>query len=189
MPYRWFLLFRTNCFITEAAELMETFCIPYHTAKGFCLDERMLKRIKRYIGFQKKGYGTQEAFEKFCRIYGIRDIDEDFTECDLIPDKRRYVYFDYVQKYGIDRLMEMAEKEPAVMLSTTYKVKGGEADYVAAFLDCTKRVHENLMFNIDEELRVLYVACTRARMGLYLIHSDGKYGLDPVVDVVKEKIA
>jgi superfamily I DNA/RNA helicase len=189
LPYRWFLLFRTNCFITEAAEILETFCIPYHTAKGFCLDERMLHRIKRYVSFQKRGYGTKEAFERFCEMYGIKDINEDFTESELVPDTRRYVYFDYVQKYGIDWLLEAAVKEPTVMLSTTYKVKGGEADYVAAFLDCTKRVHENMLFNIDEELRVLYVACTRARLGLYLVQSAGKYGLDRVVEAVKEKIA
>jgi ATP-dependent exoDNAse (exonuclease V) beta subunit len=43
---------------------------------------------------------------------------------------------------------------------------------------------------MDEELRVLYVACTRARTGLYLVDSGGSsYSLEKVVNVVKEQIA
>jgi superfamily I DNA/RNA helicase len=94
-----------------------------------------------------------------------------------------------VQKFGIEGLVEMANKEPFLLLSTTHRVKGGEADFVVTFLDCTRRVAENAMLNMDEELRVLYVACTRAKIGLFLAASRGKYGLDNVIDVVKEQVA
>jgi superfamily I DNA/RNA helicase len=188
-PYRWFLLFRTNHFIAPVAKMLDMLCIPYHTSLGFCLEARALKRIKRFLNFRKLGYSTEETREKFCAKYNIKDIEDDFTESDLIPTERKYVYFSYVQQYGIDRLIEMAEKEPVVMLSTPYKVKGGEADYVALFLDCTKRVYENWIRNGNEEMRVLYVSCTRARLGLYLMSRTGSYGMDKVVDVVKEYIS
>jgi ATP-dependent exoDNAse (exonuclease V) beta subunit len=45
------------------------------------------------------------------------------------------------------------------------------------------------MLNMDEELRVLYVACTRAKIGLFLASSRGKYGLDKVINTVKEQTA
>ena len=185
-PYRWYLLFRNNCFIDEMAGYLEQLAIPYHTAKGFCVSERELMKIKRYYNFRKNGFSSKEALEDFCRKYNIGDINDEFTESGLIPLKRRYVYFDYVQKYGIDRLEEMSKAEPFLLLSTTHRVKGGEADYVAVFLDCTRQVDANRQMYIDEELRVLYVACSRARLGLYLVPRTGKYGLDEVVDLAKE---
>jgi superfamily I DNA/RNA helicase len=185
-PYRWYLLFRNNCFIDETLELLELYTIPYHTARGFCIPDKDLVNIKRFYNYRNRGFGSREAFEKFCKEHRIRDINEDFTESDLIPSEKRYLYFDYVQKFGVEGLVEMAGREPFLLLSTTHRVKGGEADFVVVFLDCTWRVAENAMVNRDEELRVLYVACTRARTGLFLASSRGKYGLDNVIDVVKE---
>jgi len=188
-PYRWYLLFRNNCFIDEMANYLEQLAIPYHTAKGFCISERELMKIKRYYNFRKKGFSSDEALRDFCEKNKIQDINDEFIESDLIPSERRYVYFDYVQKYGVDRLEEMSKAEPFLLLSTTHRVKGGEADFVAAFLDCTRKVYENRQINLDEELRVLYVACSRARFGLYLVPSIGRYGLNEVVDLVKEQVA
>jgi ATP-dependent exoDNAse (exonuclease V) beta subunit len=50
-------------------------------------------------------------------------------------------------------------------------------------------VAENVRLNMDEELRVLYVACTRAKAGLFLVAGKGKYGLDEVIDAIKEQIS
>jgi superfamily I DNA/RNA helicase len=188
-PYRWYLLFRNNCFIDETTDLLEQYTIPYHTARGFCIPEKELVKIKRFYNYRKQGFGSKDAFEEFCKDHNIKDINEDFPESDLIPSEKRYLYFDYVQKFGVEELVEMANKEPFLLLSTTHRVKGGEADFVVTFLDCTRRVAENAMLNMDEELRVLYVACTRAKIGLFLAASRGKYGLDNVIDVVKEQVA
>jgi superfamily I DNA/RNA helicase len=187
-PYRWYLLFRNNCFIDETTDLLEQYTVPYHTARGFCIPEKDLVKIKRFYNYRKQGFGNKDAFEKFCNDHAVKDIDEDFTESGLIPSEKRYRYFAYVQKFGIEGLVEMANKEPFLLLSTTHRVKGGEADFVVTFLDCTRRVAENAMLNMDEELRVLYVACTRAKAGLFLASRRGKYGLDNVIDVVKEQV-
>jgi hypothetical protein len=34
----------------------------------------------------------------------------------------------------------------------------------------------------------LYVACTRARIGLYLVNSQNSYGLGKIIDIVKEQV-
>jgi superfamily I DNA/RNA helicase len=187
-PGRWYLLFRNNYFMSDIAPILEQYTVPYHTSKGFCLSDRLLAKVKRYYNFRKKGFGTKETFERFCAEHNIKDINDDFAESDLIPSERRYVYEAYDRRYGIDALEEMSRSEPFVLLSTTHKVKGGEADYVAVFLDCTRKVMENATRNIDEELRVLYVACTRAKVGLYLCQSAGasRHNLSRVVDAVKE---
>jgi superfamily I DNA/RNA helicase len=118
--------------------------------------------------------------------YNIKSFDEDFVESDLIPSTARYVYFDYVNKYGIEEIERMSKAEPFVLLATTYKVKGGECDYCAVFMDSTKLVSENTMLDLDSELRVLYVACTRPKIGLYLIPSESRYGMDNVVELVRD---
>jgi superfamily I DNA/RNA helicase len=186
--YRWYLLFRNNCFIDETADTLCQYTIPYHTAQGFCIPNSDLSKIKRFYNYRKQGFGTRDAFDKFCAEFKIKDINDDFTESDLIPGEERYVYLDYVQKFGVEELEAMSRKTPFLLLSTTYRVKGGEADFVAVFLDCTRKVKENWLVNIDEELRVLYVACTRAKTGLFLVSSRGRYGLDRIIDVVKDQV-
>jgi superfamily I DNA/RNA helicase len=188
-PYRWYLLFRNNCFIDEVKGLLEQFTIPYHTAQDFCIPARDLLKIRRYYNYRVKGFGDKETLERFCAKNKIKDINGDFIESDLMPVEKRYLYADYVEKYGLAKLEEMSRKEPSILLSTTHRVKGGEADYVVVFLDCTRRVSDNMLVNIDEELRVLYVACTRAKAGLFLAASKGRYGLDRMIDIVKEQAA
>jgi superfamily I DNA/RNA helicase len=186
---RWYLLFRNNCFIEETAALLEQYVVPYHTAENFCVPREELVKIRRYHNYRKQGFGDNDGFEKFCKEYNIKNIAEDFTESMLIASRKRYVYRDYVEKFGVENLVEMANREPYLLLSTIHKVKGGEADFVAVFLDCTERVANNARSYIDEELRTLYVACTRARIGLFLAASRGRNGLDRIIDVIKEQVA
>ena len=186
-PGRWYLLFRNNHFISSVAEGLEHERIPYHTPKGFFIPKRELSRIKRYYSYRKQGYGTPEAFTRFCDEYRIRDINDEFTESNLIPSERKHTYLRYVKLYGIDKLEAIAEQEPFLLLSTTHRVKGGEADFTAVFMNCTRKVLRNQFENLDEELRVLYVACTRARTGLFLVNSTGdSLGFDQMVSYIDE---
>jgi superfamily I DNA/RNA helicase len=191
IPYRWYLLFRNNCFIDEVIGLLEQYTIPYHTARGFCIPERDLAKIKRFYSYRKKGFGAIDAFEKFCAENRIKDINEDFTESNLISSEKRYLYFAYAKDVleDIDKLVKIAANAPFLLLSTVHRVKGGEADFVVVFLDSTRRVAMNATRNRDEELRVLYVACTRAKKGLFLVSSREAYGSGNVIDVVKEQMA
>ena len=185
---RWYMLFRNNCFIADIAEHLEQLEIPYHTAKGFCIAAKDLAKVRRYMNYRKDGYGSKDALKSFMQAYNIKDINADFTESDLIPGENRYMVRDYIAKFGLDRLEEMAKGNPFLLVSTTHRVKGGEAEFSVVFLECTRLVSENISMNLDEELRVLYVACTRAKNGLYLVPSTGKYGLDNVVEMVKEMV-
>lgn len=184
---RWYLLFRTNCFIADMSSILEQFIVPYHTSKGFCIPSRDLSKIERYYNYRKVGYGSESAKKHFMEENKIADINDSFMHSELIPGKERYFYQDLVDTWGLDMLKEMSSMtEPFCLLSTVHRVKGGEADYTAMFLDCTRVVSENITLNADEELRVLYVGCTRCKQGLYLIPASGKYSLSRLVDIVKE---
>jgi len=189
LPNRWYMLFRNNCFIVDITPTLEQYLIPYHTAKGFVVEGRSMLKIRRYYSYRKEGYGTKESKEAFCKAYNIKDLNDDFTESDLIPGENRYKFLDYVNKYGLDKLEEMAKSPPFLLVTTPHRVKGGEAEFAVVFLDCTRMVSENILLNVDEELRVLYVACTRPKNGLYLVPSIGRYGLDRIVDLAQEVIS
>ena len=186
-PGRWYLLFRTNCFIADMAKTLEQFIVPYHTVKGFCIPKRELARIERYYNFRKEGFGSAESRARFAEEYKIKDFNESFTESELVPGRERYFFQDLVDAYGIKALKAMCDMdEPWLLLSTVHRVKGGEADYTAMFMDCTRVVSENMTLSADDELRVLYVGCTRCREGLYLIPALGKYSMSRLLDIVRE---
>ncbi len=65
--------------------------------------------------------------------------------------------------------------EPKIFVSTIHGVKGGEADNVLLLLDITKVIYQKLYTLSDSELRVLYVACTRAKNSLHIIYAETKH--------------
>ena len=68
-------------------------------------------------------------------------------------------------------------------IGTIHSVKGGEADNVVLSLDITRNVNNALdkSHSLAAELRCLYVAFTRAKKNLHIIHSHTKYGLESIV--------
>jgi superfamily I DNA/RNA helicase len=58
---------------------------------------------------------------------------------------------------------------PSVRLSTIHGAKGGEADHVVLFTDMAARTFGEMHQNMEDELRVWYVAATRARRRLTIM--------------------
>lgn len=67
---------------------------------------------------------------------------------------------------------EKVTSSPRITLSTVHGAKGGESENVVFITDCTRRTYENLIANTDDELRVLYVAVSRAKERLYLVYPE-----------------
>ena len=185
-PGRWMFLFRTNCFIDGMVDILESMGIPYTTSRGFCIEKKELDLIDRYYKFRRLGYGTKKARDSFMLRYGIQSFEDSFTESSLIPTTRRYYMQELVDLWGVQTLKEMAHGEPFLLLSTIHRVKGGEADYTALFLDATRMVADNILMSVDEELRILYVGITRCREGLYVVPSRSRYGLDRLLEAALE---
>jgi superfamily I DNA/RNA helicase len=165
----WYILARNNCFLEEPKRLMEENLIPYWTAEGFFMGGQIMKRLKDYRGFALEGYGNPKKKEDFQRKFGIEDFRVPFTDTNLFTEGRKWVYASYIEKYGLDKLEEMCKWNPQVLISTIHHVKGGECSHCAIMLDTTRRTQANIYNDIDEELRVLYVAVTRTKQDLFLI--------------------
>ncbi len=65
---------------------------------------------------------------------------------------------------------ERMDLEPRIHINTIHSVKGGEADNVVLMSDMSKRTLVESHENPDDEIRVWYVAITRAKKSLHVIH-------------------
>lgn len=183
----WLVLFRNNHYIDDFADYLRRRMVLFHDNRGFCIPDYALSRIKKYYNFRKKGYKDDEAKRKFMEFYSIPDIDMDFADTNLIQGEKKYVYQMYVDHYGIERVLQAA-KNPRVVVSTIHRVKGAEARNVALFLDCSKRTYMTRYDDFDAELRLLYVAITRAITNLYFVASQSRYGYDDIIQLLEENI-
>ena len=112
-------------------------------------------RVQQYL---KEGYNCRQG-EKW---YESLNIDEDNVE--------------YYQRL-ID--MDVNTDDVNVTISSIHGVKGGEADNVVVMLDMSRNTYKNYIINPDSELRVLYVACTRAKKNLFIYPTHkSKLGYD-----------
>jgi DNA helicase-2/ATP-dependent DNA helicase PcrA len=68
------------------------------------------------------------------------------------------------------RRKERISERARIRLSTIHGAKGGEADHVVLLTDMAPRTYAEWERNPDDEARVWYVATTRARRQLTLIH-------------------
>ena len=146
-----------------------------------------MKRLKDYEGFRLEGYKDEKKKMDFARKFGIEDFTQPFTDTNLFTEGRKWVYASYIEKYGLKQLEEMCKWNPQILVSTIHHVKGGEAQNVAVMLDTTRKTKNNVFNDIDEELRILYVAVTRAKENLFLIDSQNGEGYDEILNVIKEE--
>lgn len=183
----WYILSRNNCFLEEAQRMLEENLIPYWTADGFFMGGQIMQRLKDYEGFKLEGYGNSKKKESFQRKFGIWDFSVPFTETNLFTEGRKWVYEAYIEKFGLEKLKEMCDWTPQILVSTIHHVKGGECSHCAVMLDTTRRTQGNIYENLDEELRILYVAVTRTKRDLFLIDSKNGQGYDQILQVIKEE--
>ena len=183
----WYILCRNNCFLDSPKRVLEESLIPYWTSDGFFMGGEIMRRLKTYENFKLEGYKDEKKKEEFQRKFGIEDFNAPFTETNLFTEGRKWVYASYIEKYGLKKLEEMCKWNPPILISTIHHVEGGEADNVAVMLDTTRRTQGNVFCDIDEELRILYVAVTRTKKNLFLIDSKDGQGYDKILEVIKQE--
>ena len=110
----------------------------------------------------------------------LEDIKEYMGERELKKDLKWYECFDTAsadEKIYIRLMLSNGEKlsnEARIKVSTIHAAKGGECENVILVLDNAKKIREATAHSIikrDEEHRVWYVGCTRAKRNLYLMRA------------------
>lgn len=183
----WYILSRNNCYLEDAKTFLEDNLIPYWTADGFFMGGEIMARLKDFLGFRMEGYKNEKKREEFQRKFGITDFNVPFTDTNIFTEGRKWVYASYIEKYGLETLKDMCKWNPQVLVATVHHVKGGECRNCAFMLDTTRRSQGNVFNDLDEELRILYVAVTRAKENLFLIDSKNGLGYDSIFDTIKKQ--
>ena len=170
----WLFLTRNNYYIKEIESFLTMKGLPYickgkasvvkdevtainlyekHRKTPGCLSTKEMTLVRSYVA-------------SYCTF--TRPWFEAFNEVPLI---RRNYYRDLLaNKVDITKLN--------IRIDTIHAVKGAEADNVVVLTDITKSVQNSMDKNMDSELRVFYVGCTRAKKRLFIVYPQGKYFYD-----------
>lgn len=129
--------------------------------------EFMSIRLGVKYGFKKRVEEAQDDLMvdiKDLRTgFGLLRTDIWHKALDRIPEKEKQ-YFINARERG-----EKLLSKPRININTIHGVKGGEAQNVVVFSDMASRTYQEYLENPDDEIRVWYVALTRAIEKVHII--------------------
>ena len=137
--------------------------------------DRVLRNIKKYIRMCE-GKTVSGKSKEYLNTQVIGGDAEKLAKKQIAWD-RAFISLsaDQIQYYR--KVLEMGDSI-RVRVSTFHGAKGAEADNVIIFGKQTLAVKRGIERDPDPELRLLYVAVTRARENLYLSPGDGRWNYD-----------
>jgi len=133
-------------------------------SKGESIVGSGIKLIYKYMvtrcprGINPEGYYTIKDFNLKPGIWHER--------LNKIDTKRREYYI-MLLKRG-----ENLDQDPRIKISTIHGVKGGEANNVMLLTDIAPRTYREMHSLPDDEIRVFYVAVTRAKKSLHIVQPN-----------------
>jgi superfamily I DNA/RNA helicase len=106
-------------------------------------------------------------------------FDELARNCGLLAPRRPWFdVFDRAPRPEVEYIRsalmrgDKPSERPRVVVSTVHGSKGAEADHVVVLKDMAWRTHREMELNPDDEVRVWYVAVTRAKRRLTIVESQ-----------------
>lgn len=139
--------------------------------KGESVTPDQVKKVNNYMlpGTRLKNLTTLANYKEVNMNVLVKDFGLQTTAIwhealgKISPYEREY--FIAARKRG-----ETLVKKPRIKISTIHSVKGGEAENVLLMTDLAPRTYNEMNMNLDDELRVFYVAVTRAKQGLHILN-------------------
>lgn len=192
----WLILVRNGFMIEEIIEYIRICGYPYETTYYSIQEDETLKAaiswekmragksilvsdaklIIEYMSFHKLGYrgisnknkddeiNMKEFIKATFMLHNAKASKEIWHKAlDKIPIENREYYI------AARRKGETLIKKPRIKISTIHGAKGGEAENIVLYTDMSLKTYKNMMENYDDELRVFYVATTRAKKNLYIV--------------------
>ena len=168
---KWLILTRTISRAKEICDLLKVKGLYYENKHRKSYDTKLYKAIINH----SKWLNGEDIPDT-----GLEDIKEYMGERELKKDLKWYECFDTAsadEKIYIRLMLSNGEKlsnEARIKVSTIHAAKGGECENVILVLDNAKKIREATAHSIikrDEEHRVWYVGCTRAKRNLYLMRA------------------
>jgi superfamily I DNA/RNA helicase len=171
----WLILARNAYLLKEFEELFEQNGYAYSSKKS-PLNTDIVGAIVAYEKFRKGEPVNQKQANVIAKYYPRFNV----TKPGDIWHKEFTRLGRDIKDYFIAALRreESLTKTPRITLSTIHGAKGGEADNVVLVRDMSYKSYTEYQDNPDLELRVFYVAVTRAIKNLYLLEPKTPYFFD-----------
>ena len=173
----YYILCRNRYFLQKMNLLLMRMTIPfkYKVKEGFNLSisNKKLKAIYLFKKIQSKVILSDKEVASFRATFDEPEFDKNWWEQQEMINMSReeIMYYDDLT----DKEVTLTEKNcNKYIISTIHGVKGGEADNVILFLDHTSAVEQTKIKNLDSELRCIYVALTRTKNKLHIVHGDSR---------------
>ena len=178
----WYLLLRLNFQIKRVADIMKDKLILFHYSDSFCIPEKYLVKILNYYKWASELNTPSDEFS-FCRKHWIKPTEDGgwpaWWHTNLIENpKMRDQIRRYEEKYGFETIWKAFCSRPRILVTTIFKVKGGEADRVVVFTASSRKVEEGRMTDHDNEARIMYTSVTRSKKAVYFTDLKGNVSSD-----------
>lgn len=146
------------------------------------IDQKVIAACRRKLGkatlsptLEGRYIGVRKVYEKLLRHHGSLTIDLRAELGRWEPLLARFACTEALRKY-----VSELRKVPPITTSTIHRAKGGEWDHVLVLgitdgsLPFYREIERG---ELDEERRLLYVAASRPRERLFLIHAPYHHGM------------
>lgn len=174
----YYFLSRNNFFLPEIKKYLMKMGVVFSYKDNPSVNQSKYSAIRRYEMLRKTD-PSSIGKDKLLMPYLKKDRKKDepwFNSFNFDLEESNYYRDLFKNKTDVN--------VNKIMLNTIHGVKGGEADNVILRLDVTRTVHKNFLDSLeglDSELRCLYVALTRTKKNLHIIHSNSKFGYDKIM--------
>jgi len=172
----YYLLSRNNYFLRGYTEHLMKKGLVFHHKNKLSVDKDKYEAVKRFEYLRKTNVGAIKS-DKSLKPYLRKDRSYNAPWYEVFDmDIKESNYFRDLFRDKTD------VNQSKIMVNTIHGVKGGEADNVVLKLDITRNVSKAVEQNMDAELRCLYVALTRAKRHLHIVHSNSKFSCRGLLD-------
>ena len=184
----WYLLLRLNFQIQRIAAILKEHSILFHYSDSFCIPEKYLTKLKNYYKWSTELAAPSDELS-FCKDNWIQATEDGkwppWWNTNLISNpKIRDMVKRYEEKYGLDEIWKVYTSKPRILVTTVFKVKGGEADRVVVFTASSRKVEEGRLLDPDNEARIIYTSVTRAKKAVYFTDLKGNVSSDYIKNLL-----
>jgi superfamily I DNA/RNA helicase len=168
---KWLILTRTISRAKETCDLLKVKGLYHENKHRKSYDTKLYKAIINHSKWLNGEDIPDTALEDIKEYMGERELKKDLKwyECFDTASADEKIYIRLMLSNG-----EKLSNEARIKVSTIHAAKGGECENVILVLDNAKKIREATAHSIikrDEEHRVWYVGCTRAKRNLYLMRA------------------
>jgi superfamily I DNA/RNA helicase len=177
----WYLLARNNYFLNIYRDELMKKRILFKDKNDNSICKKELKKIDIWESIRRENRLPTNEESVLLRHelrngYNIKDP----WYCYFNMDRKKIDYYKDIFFNGIN-----GAAGDNLHVNTIHGVKGGEAENVVILMDITATISNNLLKNLDSELRCLYVACTRAKNKLHIVNSRNETGEKSYQEIIR----